>query len=918
MQALFSVSPSSPYCEGLGPWRTTDHELLAIIFGSEWNTLKATKRIRTVLYADQRLSPAELEILHTPAMQRLYGLRQLGFADRVFLDASHSRLHHVVGVLHHIDKLVSAISGNLERSEHTLAFGADSATELTARGMARLVKKRRPVVRLIGLLHDLTHAPFGHTVEDEIQLVEIKHDDPARQSDAFYRLICQLISWLDVEVHGAAPRPSSASTEPLRRVLSHDSSAPLPDPSVIGGIARDLIARVDRNTAALCWRLTPRDLAELLAQLQCAMNALLHLEALHTRQLQPKDLPALGPHLFQRAIHTALAGSEFESLIADYEFRPHRDAYMLDVVGNTVCADLLDYAKRDSHFAGLRLDFDADRIAENFTLVSWPTPNRSSGGETTDPFAGRCLRAAISLVSHKYRTDVPSELMHLLNVRFYLYERVIYHPTKCSAGAMLGTALQMLGWRKREGREGRPSLPQHLRFVGDEVFLHDIRAAVGFLLTWLHARSEATPLTSADLDAVSNLDRVHNGLVPALMSQRLGESPAAVTREFEAAKLLLDRLNSRRFFRPLFRVLPSSRDPRSKAANSSGQADLLSTSSLVTTKALADLFRDPNIRYRAERQIEERAGLPAGSVAIHCPRSQTAEKIAAVLLTRPGRDVKACQLREIAALDPEVFSKHQEAVLAVEEMYKSMWRLVVYLAPEYLPLFERLSGIAGVVIFEVAAGKRPDLAEAMAWDNDPQLEKELKAKLGMPRGISVSDSLDLSPAAQVVGQLADELLDAGRIPDLPVISDSLEDLSTDTAARLRRDLERLWGPGGGVPAAGRRPATVTRGDWFTDFLRRPARLTRKQIAGTRSTYAERLELLSASDFEELLADLEGKMAITAALRERASGPPVQLGFDLNQLLDHVDTFLRRKGVDPPSTRHQDIYRDTYRHRRSSR
>lgn len=42
---------------------------------------------------------------------------------------------------------------------------------------------------------------------------------------------------------------------------------------------------------------------------------------------------------------------------------------MLDIVGNTVCADLLDYAKRDSYFAGLRLDYDPDRIAENFTLV---------------------------------------------------------------------------------------------------------------------------------------------------------------------------------------------------------------------------------------------------------------------------------------------------------------------------------------------------------------------------------------------------------------------------------------------------------------------------------------------------------------------------------------------------------------------
>src|SRR5690348_14940007 len=78
----------------------------------------------TVLYGDQRLSPAELEVLHTPAMQRLHGLRQLGLADRVFIDASHSRIHHVVGVLEQAGKLVSAIAANLERSDRTLRFGS--------------------------------------------------------------------------------------------------------------------------------------------------------------------------------------------------------------------------------------------------------------------------------------------------------------------------------------------------------------------------------------------------------------------------------------------------------------------------------------------------------------------------------------------------------------------------------------------------------------------------------------------------------------------------------------------------------------------------------------------------------------------------------------------------------------------------
>ena|SRR5207249_5077093 len=83
--------------------------------------MKTTKGIRTVLYGDQRLSSAELEILHTPAMQRLYGLKQLGLADRVFIDALHSRIHHVVGVLQQVDKLVFAIVNNLNGASECCA-----------------------------------------------------------------------------------------------------------------------------------------------------------------------------------------------------------------------------------------------------------------------------------------------------------------------------------------------------------------------------------------------------------------------------------------------------------------------------------------------------------------------------------------------------------------------------------------------------------------------------------------------------------------------------------------------------------------------------------------------------------------------------------------------------------------------------
>lgn len=93
------------------------------------------KTIRDSVHGNVRLSEAETAVLDTPEMQRLRGIKQLGFAYLVYPGANHTRFEHSVGVMH--------ISG---------MFG-EKAGEDPGK------------IRLAGLLHDVGHLPFSHLLE---------------------------------------------------------------------------------------------------------------------------------------------------------------------------------------------------------------------------------------------------------------------------------------------------------------------------------------------------------------------------------------------------------------------------------------------------------------------------------------------------------------------------------------------------------------------------------------------------------------------------------------------------------------------------------------------------------------------------------------------------------------------------------
>ncbi len=120
--------------------------------------------LRDPVHGDIELSREEMQVVDTPQFQRLRGIKQLGTAYLVFPGAMHSRFEHSIGTLHMTDRLVDAVNRNAARSPQS--YRAITAEE-------------RRVLRFAALLHDVTHLPFGHNIEDQTGLLE-RHDTPAR------------------------------------------------------------------------------------------------------------------------------------------------------------------------------------------------------------------------------------------------------------------------------------------------------------------------------------------------------------------------------------------------------------------------------------------------------------------------------------------------------------------------------------------------------------------------------------------------------------------------------------------------------------------------------------------------------------------------------------------------------------------
>jgi HD superfamily phosphohydrolase len=133
--------------------------------------------IRDPVHGFVRADNLERALIDTRPLQRLRSIRQLGMMFFVFPGAEHSRFSHALGAMELAGRLYDALAA---RGEGLL-------------DPDRRARERR-LVRAAGLLHDIGHAPFSHSAEEQFE-GGIDHEEMTRRllelpemRDAFGRL----------------------------------------------------------------------------------------------------------------------------------------------------------------------------------------------------------------------------------------------------------------------------------------------------------------------------------------------------------------------------------------------------------------------------------------------------------------------------------------------------------------------------------------------------------------------------------------------------------------------------------------------------------------------------------------------------------------------------------------------------------
>jgi HD superfamily phosphohydrolase len=622
-----------------------------------------------------RLWSEEIAIIDHPAFQRLRRLRQLGFAHVVFPGATHTRFEHSLGALHVAQRIITSANENHARASVERGFSArakidDWTTVPIAPPVGRLI-------RLAALLHDIGHLPYGHTLEDELHHLS--------QHDGLSRL--QRVARLQFVEYDVDPKLAAA--------------AQLSKPQ--GG-----------------W------------SLEALVNAL------YEATIAQLDIDQTPFEVLAHTICKAPCSEGGDKIDAAWEQAANAIDSKLplrvcrDIVGDTICADFLDYIYRDWYHIG-------KPFTEDERLFQYMEVRRRQ-------IAGGHESKFIINVGQldKVRHDALTNILDLLQARYKLAETVIFHRTKLALiGVLDRCMLELRSLYRAVGLDISNDLLQpaeSLLIDGSDDAIADV------LRTLLSGASEHTQHLIRD--AISKESSI---LAAAADDSRVGQADLGLNSgSFQGAtalrstriEALIKKLKGRYVYSLAFKFRMCDFTGRHTPDN-------------PALKKFLKLYADPDHRHGFLTAAEAILNLPEGSLVMYVPPDgEMNAKIAKVNVLIEGEvsELYSYEKRE------EEASLTRGALTAQAERFYELWSAQVFVDPAiWYSLSDRQRGHAKQVLKgllvpcddpvavrssiqgPLSVMQKAMLKAARSGSTDPRLQRLTEDRYCFPNGVPVID-----------------------------------------------------------------------------------------------------------------------------------------------------------------------------------
>jgi HD superfamily phosphohydrolase len=423
------------------------------------------------------ISKFEKRIICCPEFQRLRRIKRLGFAHFVYPAAEYSRFTHSLGVCQQAKDIVDTINKNLQREDrylHWRMHGRTTDNEID-REIVLITPFERVIISAAGLLHDLPHGPFSHEIEgileeDGTNLIP-DHDDLGTNPafflylfdkgvsdlavllDHFSRLFVEYIFKKTGSVDVSDLTEDQVRKSPDWRIaitwLRHRGV--LTDTGMVKVGVPNSPLQLERNAAV--WKFAE------LPFLAVAIFEVLLFEKQRDWLSPPEaerllDQKGIGPN-WGVAVKTG-----WESGSKTISWRPIPGwfrAYRKDIIGNTICADLIDYVNRDGYHTGIVSTIDLKFLDRMMIVRALMPPIGDGGQKALKPPPNRqayedipvsCEHVVFDIFDHKrgfIRQSVLTEILAYLQARYLLCERVYIHRVVEASRSMLQKIISTLG-----------------------------------------------------------------------------------------------------------------------------------------------------------------------------------------------------------------------------------------------------------------------------------------------------------------------------------------------------------------------------------------------------------------------------------------------------------------------------------------